>query len=412
MAVRKAKTVRLPHGPVAAAPGLFAATFAAQATAFVLPPLLPDLAATFEVPVAVVGQLRAVSGVAALFALPVVVALARHLATRNLIILGLLLAGVGSAVALAAWAFPALVVAHALTGAGLGTVLSSCLTASADWTSDAGRSRLLSWTTMGMGAAAVVVTPLAGAATMINWRLAWLLPIAGTLIALSLIATRSPVRKATSGDNKAPVRSLRVPGVAGWCTGEFFAYAGWSIVTVYSAALFIESYDTSPLMAGVVISVSASAFLLGNRLVRPLLVAPRMPLLVLALAMASCGAALGLARTGFAVSSVLLVLLGLLNGGRNPAGSALGLLLAAEQRLQLMAARTSAQSLGYLVGAGCGGLVLAGQGFGGLGALMGVLFGMAALSHIGVLAGTGATKPGPMADVNTDPRARHEEVRR
>lgn len=388
MAVHQATTtLRAPRRAVAAAPALFAAAFAAQATVFVLPPLLPALAATFGVSVGVAGQLRAVSGVAALFAPVVVVVLARRLGTRNLILLGLLLDGAGSSVALVAWTFRTLVVAHALMGAGLAMVVSSCLIASAEWTSEAGRGRLLSWTTMGMGAAAVVVTPLAGAVALLDWRVAWLLPTAGSLVAGCAMATRPSASKTVSVGSKPTDRTMCLPGVASWCTGEFFAYAGWSVVTVYSAALFIQSYGTSPPIAGVIISASASAFLMGNRLIRPRLDAPRAPLLVLALAMAGCGAALGLVRTSFTASAFLLVLLGLFNGGRSPAGSGLGLLLAPQHRLQLMAARTSAQSLGYLVGASCGGLVLIGHGFAGLGALMGVLFGMAALPHAGALAG-------------------------
>ncbi len=386
MAVQQATTTaRASRRAVAAAPSLFAATFAAQATVFVLPPLLPALAATFGTSVGMAGQLRAVSGVAALVAPAAVLVLARHVGTRNLILLGLLLDAVGAIMALSAWTFGALVAAHAVMGIGFGMVLSACLAASAEWAPGGGRARLLSWTMMGMGAAAVVVTPLAGAAAMLGWRLAWLLPTAGSLVALGALATRPSAKVAPVGGGVS-FSTFRVPGAASWCTGELLAYAGWSIVTVYSAALFIQSYGTSPLVAGVTISASAAAFLVGNRLARPRLEAPRAPLLVLALAMAVSAAALGLARPSFGVSAVLLVLLGLFNGGRSPAGSALGLQLAPEHRLQLMAARTSAQSLGYLVGASCGGLVLTGHGFAGLGALMGVLFAMAALPHAVALA--------------------------
>ena len=409
MAVQQATTtVRPARGAVA--PALFAATFAAQATVFALPPMLPALAATFGVSVGMAGQLRAVSGLVALFAPLAVVGLSRHVGIGNVILVGLFLDGGGATMALAAWSFGALVVAHAVMGAGLAIVLSSSLTASAEWAPDTGRARLLSWTTMGMGVAAVVVTPLSGAVAMIDWRLAWLLPIAGSLVAVSAIATRPPVTRAVSVGSRASSGTLRLPGVASWCTGEFLAYAGWSVVTVYSAALFIQSYGTSPLIAGVVISASASAFLMGNRLIRPRLDAPRAPLLLLALAMAGCGAALGLVRSHFAVSAFLLVLLGLFNGGRSPAGSALGLLLAPEHRLQLMAARTSAQSLGYLVGSSCGGLVLIGHGFTGLGALIGVLFGTAALPHARALNGHRRSphpRPYPAA-THTPHRRSHE----
>ena len=378
---------RMSRGVASPGAALFMATFAAQSTAFVLAPMLPRLAATFAVPMGTVGQLRTCSGAAAMLA-PIAVALvAPQVASRSAILAGLLLDLAGCCLAGTAGSFSGLVVAHLFLGGGLGLVVSGSLTASADWAATGGWARLLTRATLGMGTSAVVATPLAGALVMLDWRVAWLVPGAACLLALRAVRSQPGVRQ-TVRAGSVPVRAiqrarsaLRRPAVAGWLVGEFLAYGGWSVVTVFAAALLIASYRVAPMTAGMLIGLSATAFLVSARWMRSRLDAPRPWLLGLSLALAATGAAFGLARTSLATSTVLLVLLGLLNGGRNPAGSALGLFLGGDQRAPLMAARTSVQFLGYLVGAGLGSVVLTDRGFSGLGVLMGALFGLAAVPH-------------------------------
>jgi predicted MFS family arabinose efflux permease len=369
---------------VPAAPVLVAAVFATQSGVFVLPPMLPRLAATFDVSVGAVGQLRAVSALVAALTPLVLAPVARRCNLRDLITWGLVLGAAGSAVAALAWNLGSLVAAHVLLGIGLALALSACLAASATWAEPGGEANLLSWTTTAMGAAAVVATPVAGALVVLDWRAAWLLPLGTGLLAICLVRTRPagpppPARRLGPGD----ARTWRHPGVAGWLAGELLAYAGWSVVTVYSAALLMKSYGVGPLLAGAAVSVSAAAYMVGNRLTRRLLDHPRPVLAMLALAMAAAGGAFGLVRVGFAASVLLLTVVGLLNGGRSPAGSARGLQLAPEARIQVMAARTSVQSVGYLTGAAVGGLALAARGYDGLGALSAVMFGVASLPHLG-----------------------------
>ena len=363
---------------------LVAATFAAQSSGFVLPPLLPELATIFDASVASVGQLRAVSALAATMAPVVLIGRVRRWGPRRLITGGLALVVAGSVLAALAWDLGVLVAAHVFLGLGLGIVVSSCLSASAVWAPPSDRARLLSWTMMGPAAAAVVATPVAGALVLLSWRAAWLLPAFAAVLALVLVRDRPADAPAPHPGAADRLPAWRIPGVAAWCAGELLAYAGWSVVTLYAAALLIQSYGASPLLAAVVVSASASAFMVGNRLTRGRLGDPRPTLLATALALAVSGGAFGWLRPGFATSACLLVLLGLLNGGRSPAGSALGLQLA-PRRTELMAARTSAQSLGYLTGAAVGGLVLSRLGYHALGTLMAALFCLAALPHLHAL---------------------------
>lgn len=380
-----ARCMTAPHadtGSTAAA--LLAAAFAAQSASFVLPPMLPVLAERFDVTVAEVGQLRAVSGLAAAVTPVLVAGPARRWSLRTLMAGGLALGTGGSLLTAFAWAFEVLVAAHVLLGAGLAVVLSAALAASADWAPPGGSSRLLSWTMMGPPAAAVVATPAAGALVALDWRLAWLLPVALSVVAGAALVSCPAVTPAAPPP-LGRERPWRIPGVAGWWVGELLAYTGWSMVVVYGAALLIESYGVGALPAAGMVSLSAVAFMVGNRLARGLLDRSRPLLLTLALALAVSAGAFGLLRAGFAASTALLGLLGLLNGGRSPTAVALGLRLAPGRRAELMGTRTSAQSLGYLAGAALGGLVLTRLGYGGLGVLMAVMFGCAALPHLAAL---------------------------
>jgi predicted MFS family arabinose efflux permease len=69
---------------------------------------------------------------------------------------------------------------------------------------------------------------------------------------------------------------------------------------------------------------------------------------------------------------VMFCLIGVVAGVRTPASAGLGLQQLPEQPGAMMAARTAATQLGYLIGAVVGGAVIAGPGYGVLGLVLGV----------------------------------------
>jgi len=79
-----------------------------------------------------------------------------------------------------------------------------------------------------------------------------------------------------------------------------------------------------------------------------------------------------------AIATVSWCLVGLTAGVRTPASSGLGLEQLPRHPGAMMAARTAATQLGYLLGAVIGGAVIAGAGYGTLGVVLAV--GMAASS--------------------------------
>ncbi len=368
----------------AVAPTLFLCTFAAQSALFVLAPLLPRLAAEFSVPVAAVGQLRAVSGLAAGAATLGLGLLSSRMRLRRLLVAGLALVAAGSLAAALAPDFATLAVTQVPIGAGLGAVVTAATAAPARWALPQSRTRLLSWALIGPPAAATVGTVVAGLLADVSWRTAWLaVPFAASVIALAVVSTHprdDPVPRSAA----RPGGAWRVPGVPGWLAGELLAYSAWSAIPVFSGALLIESYRIAPAAAGLAIGASAAAVVLGNVLARRRVArSPRRLLLGLAPPLACASVAFGAVRPGFAVSVLLLVLLGALAGARALAGSGLGLELAGQEHgVAVMAARTTAQQLGYLFGAGLGGVMIAASGYSGLGILLAALVGLAAVPHV------------------------------
>jgi predicted MFS family arabinose efflux permease len=358
--------------------------FAAQSALFVLTPLLPLVATAFGVPVSAVGQLRTISGLVAALSALVLGPLARRLALSRLLVLGLILVAGGSLLAGLAPAFAVLAASQVAVGAGLAVSMTASLAACAQWAPPGGRARMLSWAMMGPPAAAIVTPLVSGALAAISWRLAWSL-VPTLLCGAALVALRDAGGPGTvAGRSEGVSTVIRLPRVAPWAVGELLAYAGWSVVIVYSGALLVESYGVGELAAAAAIAASAAAFMLGNRAVHGRAVPLRVVLLVLAVALAACGWVFGTLRIGFWASAAALATLGLLAGGRSLAGSRHGLDLAGDRPVAGMALRTLAQQLGYTSGAAIGGVVLAGWGYSGLGWLLAVLFTGAALPHLGI----------------------------
>ncbi|MCV2394839.1 MFS transporter [Actinotalea sp. M2MS4P-6] len=373
------------------------AMFAAQAPGFVLPPVVAQLADDLGVSVGAIGALRGVSGLAAAVATVLLVTLARSVGLRDLLAVGLGSVAVGSALAGVATGLTVLIVAHVVLGLGLATVLTSALAAAKVWGGADDAPRLLSAAMMGPPAAAVLATLTSGLLAQ-SWRTTWLLvPCATSLLALAgTLRLPRDVAPAQLEPGAPDVQVWRTTRARAWALGELLAYAGWSAVVVYAGALFARTYGTAPGTVGLLIGVSAVAFMVGTRLARPRLARARDLLVPGAALLAIGGAALGLVRPSAAVSASVLAALGFVAGARSIAASAFGLQLAG-RGVAAMAVRTTAQQLGYLVGAAAGGAMVARAGFAGLGVLVGTLFTLAAVVHVGtrgVQRTTSAAVPG------------------
>ena len=372
----------MPNGPRAVGVTLLSALAASQAALVVLNPLLPDVARDLDVSVATAGQLRTVSGLAAGVAAIATGLLAARVGLRGLMLGALVILAVGSLVSALAPEFAVLALAQALVGVGIGISYSAAIAATAEWSTEANRSRVLALTLLGPPLAWIVGMPLVGILGEIDWRIAWLVvPVGMALVAAGLLLRQHATPPASA---RAGLRSvLGYPGVARWTTGELFAFSGWAGALVYMGALLVESYDLSIAATGLALGFGALVYVPGNFLFRRWVDEHGRLLLVgLALAAAATVACLGAFRPSVWVSVALFSVLCFIAGGRTLAGSARGLGLAPKLRLGVTGIRAAAIQAGYFVGAAVGGAALAVGGYGTLGLAFAALFVGAAVPHL------------------------------
>jgi DHA1 family inner membrane transport protein len=363
---------------------LFLCLFSAQAAFLTLAPILPDVAREFGVSTATAGQLRAVSGVGGAIVALAAGELARRLGARDQLLAGVALLSAGSLASAAAPSLAAMAAAQVAVGAGLAITLSSGTAAAAEWSSPERRSRVLAWALLGQPAAWVVGMPAIGLVSTVGWRWTWLaLPFAAGMVALLVLRVRRPDPAAAPAD-AAGLSLWKRREVVGWATGELLAYAGWTGALVYAGALFIESYGMSPGGTGLILGAVALGYFPGTLLARRWVDVPRQLLVVLGLASALAVGAFGLVRPVWWLSALVLALAMGLVGGRTIAGSAFGLDAAPDRRVAVMGIRAAAIQLGYLLGAGLGGVAVAVGGYSALGVLLAALLTLGVVPHLGL----------------------------
>jgi MFS transporter, DHA1 family, inner membrane transport protein len=416
----------------------------------VLSPILVEVAQDFDVSTATAGQLRAISGSVAAVTAFGVGAMAARVGLRSLLLGGLGTLALASALSAAAPTFAALAGAQVLLGAAVGVLLSAGIAGATAWIPRERRADALSATFSGQAVAWLVGMPLVGAVGDVSWRLAWLvLPLAASLLALAFAfrLPEAPRRPATlRGDPGArletpprPVAaqkpawrrprrhryfpssgascvlarraSERVPDsprspdgplatlardrvLAAWWLGEVLAFSAWVGVLVYAGALLVDSYALSLTATGAILGGMFAAYLPGTLYFRRHIERSSQRLVIgLGLAAAVVAALIGSLRQALWLTVLLLAVYVFLNAGRTIAGSAFGLDAAPGRSVMAMGLRASAAQLGYLIGAGVGGLALHFGGYAALGAAFCGLYVLAVVPHV-LMAVAGGTAVG------------------
>jgi predicted MFS family arabinose efflux permease len=357
--------------------------FANQAGTLVLSPTLLEVASDFAISPATAGQLRSISGGVAAVTAICAGYLAARLGLRRLLLCGLATMAAASALSAAAPSFAVLAFAQALLGVAVGILLSAGIAGVTAWIPIERRADALSAAFSGQAIAWLVGMPIVGAAAGVSWRLAWVvLPLAATVPAFFLAAGLREVRTPPvrlRGELRAVV-SDRV--VLMWWLAEVLSFSAWVGMLVYSGALLIDSYGVSLEVAGLLLGVMFVAYLPGSLLFRRHVGTHAGQLLIaLPLAGAGVAATIGLVRPGLWMTMPLLALYVFVNSGRTIAGSAYGLDAAPGRSVSAMGMRASAAQLGYLLGAGVGGLALHLGGYEVLGAVFAGLYLLAVVPH-------------------------------
>ena len=371
---------------------LFLCLFASQAGAIALSPVLAEVASDLDVSTAAAGQLRTIAGlVAGLTALALGWAGGRVGLGRQLLAGSLLLA-LGSLASAAAPGIGLLAAAQVPVGAGVAILTTAGTLAPAEWVPPEQRTAALSWALAGQPAAWIVGMPLLGLVGELSWRYTWLVfPLAAALLAGAAVARRSGEPPAKTA--RARLRpTLAAPRLRRWLAAEFLANTAWAGTLVYSGALFVESFEVSTELTGIVLAIGAGAHVAGNLTLRRLVDRdPRRLLVVLGLALAVPTVLFGAVRPSLAVSTVLFSAAAFLAGGRTVVSSAFGLAAPPELRPGAMAMRAASMQFGYFVGSFLAGTALSLGGYTAFGLVLGLLF-LAAAVALGAGTSTGRTR--------------------
>jgi predicted MFS family arabinose efflux permease len=358
---------------------LVLATMASQALLVVLSPTIVAIAAELGASVGVIGQARSVTAGVAIAASAVISSRIDAVGVPRLL-------GVGAALALVACgavaASPNLVVflaSHALIGLAFACLLSAGFAGVAAFPPER-RGWAIGYVTGANALAWIVVNPIVGVVTdWLSWRAAQAIPAA---IALAALVSAGTAARAAAASSAPRLRTLlRARSARRWIASELIAYGGWTALLTFVGAFFIESLGVGEAAVGWWLAAGAAAYFLAATRTGPFVDRMSRRHLVAASAVAMAVlAVLQLNLTGsVAVAVVIFCLNGVAAGLRTPASSALGLEQLPDHPGAMMAARTAATQLGYLLGAVIGGAIIAGPGYGMLGVVLAVAIALSAL---------------------------------
>lgn len=336
---------------------------ASQALLVVLSPTIVAIGDDLSASVGTVGQARSITAVVAIAASVAITARIGAVGVPRLLALGAglaLVACVAVAAAQNLWMFFA---AHVLVGLGFACLLSGGFAGVAAFAHDE-RAWAIGYVAGANALAWILVNPVVGILTeWLSWRVAEAVPAVIALAALLTVRSAAPV----PGGRVAP----RLRGVLGepsarrWIGAELIAYGAWTGLLTFVGAFFIDTFGVRAGTAGWLLAAGAAAYFaaatrsgrLVARFSRRYLVAAS------GLAMAALLPVLLGSSGSVTVAAVLFCLVGLAAGVRTPASSSLGLVQIPEHPGTMMAARTGATQLGYLLGAAVGGIVISAAGY-------------------------------------------------
>jgi predicted MFS family arabinose efflux permease len=364
---------------------LVLATMASQALLVVLAPTIVGVGQEFGAPVGAVGQARSVLAGAAIATSFGIAPFLDQLGVRPLLTAGALLAIAGTAGAALSSSLAVFLFVHAVTGIGFACLLSAGFAGVASFGGD-DRAWAMGYVVGANALAWIVVNPLAGALTeTLSWRVAYAAPAAMALCVL--VTVRAAPDESSTVTAGAGLRGvLADPSARRWVLAEMISFFAWGTYLTFIGAYFIEIYDVGEFAAGIVLALGAGAFFVtsvrGARLLARL---PRPRLIATTTLAMGVLIPLQFGTDDFLWIGLLTFLMCAAAGGvRSAVASTLGLSQLPNRPGSMMAARTAATQMGYLLGGLIGGATLALGGYAALGIVLstGLILGAALILRV------------------------------
>jgi predicted MFS family arabinose efflux permease len=346
---------------------LLLATMASQALLVVLATTIAAIGTDLGAGVGAVGQARSITAGVAIITSVAIIGRLDSVGVPRVIALGAGMAILASVAVAAAPTLAAFLVAHILVGLAFAGLLSAGFAGVAAFSPDR-RAWAMGYVAGANSLAWIVVNPIVGVLTdSFSWRTAQVVPGA---IALAALLTARAAASEPARTTVPPIRALLSKVSARrWIGAELIAYGAWTALLTFVAAFFIESLGVREAAVGWLLAGGAAAHFAASthsaRLVN--LLGRRRVVAASALMMAAV-LPFQLSITASTLAALaLFCLIALAAGIRTPASGGLGLAQLPAHPGGMMAARTAATQLGYLLGAVIGGAVIATAGYRTLG---------------------------------------------
>jgi predicted MFS family arabinose efflux permease len=353
---------------------LVLATMASQALLVVLGPIMVAVGADLGASVGAIGQARSVTAVVAIAVSVSIATRVDSLGVSRLVVVGGVFAVVGCAAIAGAPGLGVFLVAHVMVGIAVACLLSAGFAGTAAFAPER-RGWAIGWVAGANALAWIVVAPVVGmVAARSSWRTAEAVP---AVVALAAIVAASAANSSSAGASAAAqLRTLVVHRSARrWLVAEVAAYGAWAALLTFVGAFFVERLRVGEGLVGWLLACGAASFFVtatrGAGVVASL---PRRPLITAVSLLMGVLFVVELGVSGSATFGVAaFCTLGFAAGVRTPASSALGLMQLPDHPGAMMAGRTAANQLGYLLGAVVGGTVIAVAGYGAFGVVLGAV---------------------------------------
>lgn len=365
-----------------------------------IPPLFIGISKDFDTTIGTVGQVRAISALTAVLATLLVGGWIHKRGARPVMLIGGVLGALGALLSAIAPDLAAFGVGQAVTGIGICFLLSSGFAGAGEFFAPEARDWAIGWVVALQSLAWIVGVPIVGLlAEAFGWRYGFIVPAFFCLVAAGaamLFAPRLDPHLRAADERTGLLAALADRGGRRWTIGELLAFAVWTAEITYIAAFYSEEFNLTEAVVGFLLPLGSVAFMVGSATAaRAGEKWPRRLLLIgSTLTMGVIAAALFNFHPFLMVTLMLAIAMGVAAGLRAAGSSTLALDQLPDKPGAMMAARTGAVQIGYLIGASIGGVIVDSAGFGGLGLFM--ILGMAASAL--VMAGVAARAepdPGP-----------------
>jgi predicted MFS family arabinose efflux permease len=352
---------------------LVLATIATQSILFTLVPLVVAIGDDLGASVSAVGQARSILSITAVAVSLAVGPSIDRRGVRPLVLWGGALGVAGAAATAAAPALALFFAAQVLLGAAVACLLSAGFAGVAAYFPDTDAPWAMGYVVGAQSIAWIAGNPLIGVLEdALSWRAGYIVPGLACLAAMAA-AWGAPRGASVRGEASRGIRDVLADRSArSWTIAELVAYAAWSAELTYAGAFYIQTYDLEESTVGLLLAIAPFAFILAT--LRTAALTERVPRRSL---VAWSGVAMGATLCLFlnvtptpAFSVGVIIFVAVFAGLRSTGASSLGLDQLPQQPGSMMAARTAAAQLGYMIGAVAGGAVLAIADFGMVGVLL------------------------------------------